>query len=82
MNVGKLLFKAIAGNGLGTVDATNSNNDIAQIGIGTRLVSGNSILFRNGAQVASSASDATVLAMPTQFGIGNHQNPSAGGQFV
>lgn len=59
-----------------------SNDALPHIAIGTRVMSGNSTLYRDGVQVAQNASDNTGLSAPTKFGIGNHDIVTAGGQFA
>jgi hypothetical protein len=79
MNTGHLIFKAVTGDVLGAFDAWTSNNGTPQIGIGTRTLGGNSLLYRNGRLVAMSASDAVQLTNPTKFGICQHEMASANG---
>ncbi len=79
MNTGHLIFKAVNGDILGTYETGTSNNGRPHIAIGTRAVSGNSLLYRNGRLVASSASDANLLINPTRFGICQHETVSANG---
>ena len=72
----------MAGDTLGTRDTVASNTNKPFIAVGTRAISGNSIIYKNGQQMATAASDATLLNTTTKFGIGQHQVSTAGGQFV
>lgn len=82
MNTGHLIFKSMNGDMLGAYETPTTRDNLPHIAIGTRALSGNSLLYRNGRLVATRASDGMQLTNPTRFGIGQHETVSAGGQFV
>jgi hypothetical protein len=82
MNTGHLIFKSMNGDMLGTYETWTTRDNLPHIAIGTRTLSGNSLLYRNGRLVGSRLSDWFQLTNPTRFGIGQHETVSAGGQFV
>jgi hypothetical protein len=73
MNTGHLIFKSMNGDMLGTYETWTTRDNLPHIAIGTRTLSGNSLLYRNGRLVGSRLSDGSQLTNPTRFGIGQHE---------
>ena len=83
-NSGRIYFKGTEGDGFDAETAGTYNDGIPRIVVGTREKSstGQILIYVNGVQVASAASDNTSLSSPQVLGIGNHNSPTSGGQFV
>ncbi|MGI9303546.1 MAG: chitobiase/beta-hexosaminidase C-terminal domain-containing protein [Gammaproteobacteria bacterium] len=77
---GQLHMKAQAGDGFGARSSASSADALPHIALGTRALGGTTTLYIDGANAASEASDNVLLTVPQGVGIGNHDDPSTGGQ--
>ncbi|MGI9301499.1 MAG: DUF11 domain-containing protein, partial [Gammaproteobacteria bacterium] len=78
---GQSHFKALNVSGLGTRSGSDEADGVAHLAVGARALGGMADLFIDGRLAGSSASDAVQLTGPGALGIGNHFNPTGGGQF-
>ncbi len=81
---GRVLAKIENGDGVGAQSPASPtyNDGITRIATATRVVSGNTELYIDGASIATDASDATSLTAPDAMGIGNHEASSTATQFA